>query len=81
MCTNVLRPFPTQLLWAGIALAVPRAGLALPLTDEVARAYQSLIAYRAAGTMALPSFVRGIPWCGDALQQAFDRCAADTLLI
>ena len=64
-----------------IVLVVPLIGLAVLMTDEVARAYQSLVAYRAAGTMVLPAFVRGIPWFGDAIQQSFDRYLADPLLI
>lgn len=62
-------------------LIVPLVWLAMQLTDEVARAYQGFLAYRAAGTLALPAFVRGIPWVGDVIQQAFDRYSADPLLI
>jgi predicted PurR-regulated permease PerM len=64
-----------------LVLVVPLVWLAMLLTDEVARAYQGLMAYRAAGTVALPAFVRGIPWVGDVIQQTFERYSADPLLI
>jgi predicted PurR-regulated permease PerM len=64
-----------------VVVVVPLVILAALLADEVGRAYQGLLAYRAAGTMVLPSFVRGIPWFGDVIQQTFDRYSADPLLI
>jgi predicted PurR-regulated permease PerM len=64
-----------------LVLVVPFAWLAILLTDEVSRAYQGLMAYRDAGTMVLPPFVRDLPWAGDVMQHAVDRYSADPVLI
>jgi len=64
-----------------LVLVVPFVWLAILLTDEVSRAYQGLMAYRDAGTMVLPPFVRDLPWAGDVMQRAVDQYSADPVLI
>jgi predicted PurR-regulated permease PerM len=64
-----------------LVIVVPLAWLALLLIDEVARAYQGLMAYRAAGTLVVPPFVHNLPWAGVAIQKAVNRYSADPELI
>jgi predicted PurR-regulated permease PerM len=77
------RPTPAALamtLLVALILIVPLLVLALLLQNEIAAAYQAMLAYRADGT-GPPPILRAIPWFGDALQQALDRYAADPQLV
>jgi predicted PurR-regulated permease PerM len=59
----------------------PISWLILLLQDQIGDAYQAVLTFRTAGGFVLPDFVRKVPWFGEAMQRAFERYAADPLLI
>ena len=68
-------------LFVALSLIAPFLWVALLLQDQVADVYQAMLSFGTASGGALPAFLGKIPWLGEALQRAFDRYAADPLLI
>jgi predicted PurR-regulated permease PerM len=82
LCRNHQTPAALVMtLLVALVLIVPMIWMAALLQDEIAAAYQAILSNRAGESHAQPAVLRTVPWFGELLQQAYDRYAADPLLM
>ena len=77
-----MRRYPTlaaliMTLLLTAALVLPALWLASLLRTEVGTAISTVTGAIRAGTLALPDFIRNLPWAGDALQRLLEQLTGD----
>ena len=77
-----MRRYPTlaaliMTLLLTAALVLPALWLASLLRTEVGTAISTVTGAIQAGTLALPDFIRNLPWAGDALQRLLEQLTGD----
>ena len=77
-----MRRYPTlaallMTLMLTAALVLPALWLASLLRTELGTAISTVTGAIRAGTLALPDFIRNLPWAGDALQRLLEQLTGD----
>ena len=77
-----MRRYPTlaallMTLMLTAALVLPALWLARLLRTELCTAISTVTGAIRAGTLALPDFIRNLPWAGDALQRLLEQLTGD----